>query len=271
MIDLVDRMICTGFEFIDLANEMMESCRKEKDKVALYSRPVISFFIKRATEGFESFLILLRRDRHADAAILFRSFCEMGINTDYIYSDPESKEVRAMKLLVNEIREQKNILEKNKGVFGHEGLDVEERLKKKKEDLEEMKRELLTRFREKDWKWPKLCKRVDASRSEVISNIYNLAYAYTSNIEHHDMYFGRDYISVDECEPAREIQPNPLLRPDINLVMFRSILLVIMKTFNAEFHLNWQKELERLENMHEQEYREMPGRQEKGRKVEGVR
>jgi hypothetical protein len=257
MTELADRMIATGYEFVELANKMMKSCRQKDKKVRTYNRAVISFFMSRAAEGFESFLLLLRNNRLADAAVLFRSFCEMGIDTAYIFSDPKLKDLRVMQYLLNESKEVIKTLDKNKDELSQDGYKVDERLEKKRAGLEKMKTDFAKQFKEGDWRWPTIEKRVELSKNEVIRSMYYQVYAFTSNIEHHNMLFGRDYISLDDCGPAEVAEPNPLLRPELHLIIFRSILLVIMKIFNEEYHLKWEKALESLGEKQGQDYREI--------------
>lgn len=257
MTELADRMIATGYEFVELANKMMKSCRQKDNKVRTNSRAVISFFMSRAVEGFESFLLLLRNNRLADAEVLFRSFCEMGINTAYIYPDPKLKDLLVMQFLLNESKEVIKTLNNNKDELRQDGYEVDERVAKKQSGLDKMKTDFANQFPGGDWKWPHIDERVKLSNSTVIHSMYYQVYAFASNVEHHNMFFGRDYIDLDKFEPAKVVELNPILRPELNMIIFRSILLVIMKTFNSEFQLKWDDALKGLEERQGQQHREI--------------
>jgi hypothetical protein len=257
MTELADRMIATGCEFVELANKMMKSCRQKDKKVRTYSRAVMSFFMSRAVEGFESFLLLLVNNRRADAAVLLRSFCEMGINTAYIYWDPKLKDLRTMQFLLNESKEVIRTLNKNRDELRQDGHKVDERIAKKQSGLDGMKTDFTKQFPGGDWEWPFIDKRVKLLNDAVIRSMYYQAYAFTSNVEHHNMFFGRDYIDLNKFEPAKVVELSPILGPELNLIIFRSILLVIMKAFNSEFQLKWDEALNGLEERQGQENREI--------------
>ena len=257
MTELLNQMIITGYEFIETAKKMMKSCRLKDNKHRSKSRLVISFFINRAVELSESFILLIKENRLADSAILLRTLWEMGINTDYIFSDSQIKEINATKYLLNEYPSQIRLLVKNKEEFEAAGLNVKERIKEKQEKLKRAKAALIKEYKVDSWDWPSIFARAKDSKQWVIKQAYNQIYAHTSNIEHHDMSFGQNYVDEDKCEPSKEIRIGPLLRSEINLFMCRSILLVIMKMFNEEFSLKWEDVLKSLEEKHDNEYKEM--------------
>jgi hypothetical protein len=257
MDEFLDQMIATAYEFIESAKKMMESCRLKDKKHHSDSRLVISFYIKRAVELSESFLILLKDNRLADSAVLLRSFWEMGINTDFIFSDQKKKEVNAIKFLLNEYRGKINILKYNRKEFEATGINVEEELAKITAEYEKMKDFFSIKYKTDDWNWPKIFRRAMDSKSWVIQQAYNQVYAYTCNIEHHDISFGKNYVDVEVCQPFKDIKMVSLLRPDVNLFMCRSILLVIMSTFNEEFSLKWGEVLTGLQQKQDREYNEM--------------
>lgn len=257
MDEFLEQMFTTTYEFIDTANKMIVSCRL-KDKMHFSnSRLVISFYIKRAVELSESFLILLKNNRLADSAVLLRSFWEMGINTDYIFSDQKTKEVNAIKFLLNEYRGKINILTNNRKEFEAVGINIEEALAKATKQYEESKDFFSRQHKTDDWYWPKIFQRAKDSKSWVIQQAYYQVYAYICNIDHHDMAFGKDYVDAEECKPLKDIKMVPLLRPEVNLFMCRSILLVIMSTFNEEFSLKWGEVLTSLQEKQDREYNEM--------------
>jgi hypothetical protein len=71
------------------------------------------------------------------------------------------------------------------------------------------------------------------------------------------MSFGSNYINTERCEPSNDIKYISLLRPDVNLVMLRLILIVIMKVFNEEYCLKWEEILKKMEEKQDLEYQEM--------------
>lgn len=253
---ILKQMIATGYEFIEIANKMMESCWRKDNNQFLNSRIVISFFIRRAVELSESFLILLQHDRLADSAILLRSFWEMGINTDFIFADDKKKETNAIRFLLNEYKGKIKLLERNKDEFKANKLDVEKRLAKLNEEIGEMKKSFSKQYRIDKWTWPNIYDRAKDSTSWVIKQAYNQVYTYICSIDHHDISFGKNYVD-DNDKPLKDIKMVFLLRPDVNLVMWRGILLVIMKTFNQEFNLEWGDVLKGLELKQDREYEEM--------------
>lgn len=257
MNEILNRMIVTTYEFIETANEMMKSCRLKERKKFSNSRLVISFYLKRAVELTESFLTLLRADKLADSGVLLRSFWEMGINTDFIFSDSKTKETNAIRFLLDEQQQKIRLVKKNKNEFRAGGLRVEERLAELIKDKEKMISFFSKQYEGKNWEWPHISERAANSKQWVIHQAYNQIYAYLCNIEHHDMHLGNNYVDVKRCEPLKKIKPEPLLRPDVNIVMLRSILIVIMKTFNGEFRLKWLDKLNKLEKKQGLEYEEL--------------
>lgn len=257
MDDFLAGMVRTTEEFLRVANEMMASCRRKEKKRHSYCRLVISFFCSRAVELTGSFLLLAKENRLPDAGMLLRSFWEMGINTDYIFSDTRTKEINSLKYVLEEQRTKIKLLERNKVEFEVDGLEVEKRLADAKEEEAKTKRQLAEEYGETDLRWPRIRERAKDSQNWVIRQAYNMAYSYLCSIEHHDMAFGQNYLDVDNCEPLQVAKVPALLRPDVNIVMWRSILLVVLKTFNGEFELKWDEALASLEKMQDSEYAEI--------------
>ena len=87
--------------------------------------------------------------------------------------------------------------------------------------------------------------------------IYNQIYRYTSNIEHHNIFFGRDYVNKNRCEPRESLEKFsqlPHLKPPVILYLFRIIYIEVLGAFNDEFKLNWEKKLSEIKKIHEDEY-----------------
>lgn len=263
VISLIDQMLAATSEFIDTAYKMVDSCRRKDKGRNSYSRLVIAFYMRRAIELTESFIILLRHNRLADSALLLRSFWEMGINTGYIFRSGKEKEINAIRSLLDEDRRRIELLERNSGEFEASGLDIKSKKAEIERHLEEAKASFTKEYKTDDWKWKRIRSRAEASEDPVLKQVYYLVYPHLCSIEHHDASFGKNYVEEEGCKPLKEIRKDFTLRPDVNLIMCRSILLVIMKTFNEEFCLRWGERLKLLEAKQGQEYAEMKKRDHK--------
>lgn len=255
--DILSDLLTTSFKFVDVAKKMVQSCRLKKNKKRTYSRYIISFFFKRAIEMFESFIILIQEQKLADSAMLLRSFIEMGINVGFIFENKFKKEMNALRYILNASKAQKKILKKNIDNFKEINIDVESRLEIIEREIKEDKKKFKDKFPDHDTELPCIEQRADDSGSEVLKKAYNQLYRYFSNIEHHNTWFGRDYVDEEECSPVEEIRREYAFAPEVNLWTFRSIFVVIMKTFNEEFSLKWEKKIQELKCLHEAEYEQM--------------
>ncbi len=138
MSENLNRLIETSHEMIDVAYGMIQSCHLKKKKVFSESRFVVSFFLRRALEIFESFLILIKENRIIDSAVLLRSLCDMGISLGYIFAkniDDKEKEIRASKYLLEGNWQQLNLIEKSLEEYREHDSNIEER-------IDELKREI---------------------------------------------------------------------------------------------------------------------------------
>jgi hypothetical protein len=262
MADILNNLLTTSFKFIDVAKKMVHTCILKKNKKRSYSRYVISFFFRRAIEMFESFIVLIQENKLADSAMLLRSFIEMGINTGFIFESKDKKEMNALRYILNGSKAQKKILEENIDSFREIGLDVQPRLDKIKKQIEEGKKRFKADFPDDKAELPSIEQRAEDSGSEVLKKAYNQLYRYFCNIEHHNTWFGRDYVDEKEFSPEEMIKGEFGFAPELNLWTFRSIFNVIMKIFNDEFNLRWGKKIEELKRQHEAEYEQM--KKEKG-------
>ena len=99
MSESLNKLIETSLKMIETAKGMLQSCQLKKSKVYSTSRFVVSFFLRRSWEMFESFLILIKENRIIDSAVLLRSLLEMGISLGYIFAkdaDETENEIRAL-------------------------------------------------------------------------------------------------------------------------------------------------------------------------------
>lgn len=257
MSEMLDKLLATSFKFIDVAKEMHQRCLEKKNKVHSDSRYIISFFFKRAIEMFESFIILIKERSLADSGILLRSFWEMGISTGYMYEKPENKELNVLRYLLDANEAQKKIINANIQDFKEIDSNVESRRDEITEEIDRIKQELCKKYSEQDWKLPSIEERAKQSGSVVLKQAYNQVYRYLSNVEHHNIFFGGNYVDKENCEPLEKVEVITLLTPEINLIMFRSIFIVILKKFNEEFQLKWKEKLSELEKIQDAEYQQM--------------
>ena len=259
MADILGTMLTTSYGFIEVSWNMLQSCIRKKNKVGTNSRFILSFFFRRAIELFESYLALIKENRLADCAILLRSFCEMGFNMDYIYENQneKEKEYRALQYRLTEIKTKKKITEANLEDFRLFDKNIDTTREETIRQIESIKKELSTVFPDRKVQgFPHIADLIGASKSTTIKQLYTQVYMYSCSIEHHDTIYGRDYVDNEKCEPLEEIKPNTVLRPETNLIVFRFLFLVILKTFNDEFHLNWGKKIAELEARQDAEYQQ---------------
>jgi len=257
MSELTNELFELSSEFLKVANEMHQSCLRKENKVYSDSRYIISFYFRRAIEMFESFIVLTKEQRLTDSAVLLRSFWELGINTGFIYHKRKNKELNSLRYLLDEHTVQKKIINANLQEFKETDDEIEQKRDEIIEDTFRVKRELCKKYCEQDWKLPGIEERAKKSGLLVLYKAYNQVYRYLSNIEHHNIFFGKNYVDEKNCEPLKKLKENPLLAPDLNLIMFQSIFLEILKKFNEEFQLSWKDKLSELGKKHGEKYKKM--------------
>lgn len=244
-------------KLIELAEKMLESCCLKKEKVKSYGRIIVSFYFRRSWEMFESFIILIRTGRLVDAALLLRSLCDMTINLGYMTADPNRKKIRAMRLMLEGNRAQLKLINTNLKGFKELDSKIEARRNELKEDLEKIEAEWKIEYQEENWELPTIEQRAQKAGA-VVFNYYNLVYRPYSNIEHHNIFFGQDYVDEEKCEPIgklEKITKSPVFRPDITLYMFKGLFSVILSKFNKEFQLKWGDEIKKRLEKHKEEYK----------------
>jgi len=244
-------------KLIELAKEMLETCCLKKEKVKSYSRVIVSFYFRRSWEMLESFITLIKAGRLVDAALLLRSLCDMAINLGYMTADPNRKKIRAMRLMLEGNRAQLKLINTNLKGFKDLDSNIEARRDELKEDLEKIEADWKKEYQEENWELPTIEQRARKA-GEVIFNYYNLVYRPYSNIEHHNIFFGQDYVDKEKCEPIEELEKftkSPVFRPDITLYMFKGLFLVILSKFNKEFQLKGGDEIKKRLEKHKEEYK----------------
>jgi predicted AlkP superfamily phosphohydrolase/phosphomutase len=261
MSENLEKLINTSYKLIEVAKGMLQSCQLKKNKVYSDSRFIISFFFRRAWEMFESFLILIKEKRIVDSAVLLRSFCDMGVNLGYIFSDKldkKEKEIRAMEYMLEGDRAQLSIMNANIEEFKEFDSKIELRRDELKEEIRRIEEVLKNKYSKDDWKLPSIKERAKESGFEILKNVYNQSYKYFSNIEHHSIFFGQDYVDKESCEPkesTEKFEKLPHMKPTVNLYLFRIIFKEILGAFNDEFQLNWGKKLSEIRKIQEEEYK----------------
>lgn len=261
MSDNLNRLIETSDKMIGVAKCMLHACQLKKNKVYTYQRFVISFFLRRSWESFESFLILIKENRIIDGAVLLRSFLEMGINLGYIYAkdiNEAENEKRALRYLLDGNRQQLKLINSNLDGFKEFDKNIEARRDEINAQIAEMEGIFREKYRDENWELPRTIEeRARLSKYEVLQLAYNQSYRDLSNIEHHSILFGEHYVDSKECEPLEEIDHlkyHSQLRPAISLFLFRAVFIEILNIFNREFRLTWETQLTDLRKLQDEEY-----------------
>ena len=257
MSEILYDLLKTSNKFVEIAYEILQSCLTKKNKVNTESRIIISFFFRRGIEIFETLIILLENMRNTDGALFLRSFWEMGISSGYIFENSEAKELNTLRYLLQEQEARRKIINANLQEFKEFDGKIESKRDQIAKNIKEIKAKLCEKYCEQDWELPSIEQRAIQSGSEVLKQAYNQVYRYTSNIEHHNYFFGINYVDEKKCEPLREITDFALTKPEINLIMARAIFIMLMKYFNDEFKLNWEEKISELQNIQDKEYQRL--------------
>jgi len=260
MSENIKKLIESSNRMIELAKCILHSCQLKKDKVYSESRFVVSFFLRRSWEMFESFIILIKAERIIDSALMLRSQLEMGFTLGYIFAkdiDENENEIRALIFRLDGNRQQLKLVNCNLEGFKEFDPNIETRRDELKEQIREMEGILRDRYKREDWNLPSIEERVKQSGSDVLKSAYNQSYRDLSNIEHHSMLFGEHYVNNNECEPkdkVNHLEHYPHLKHAVSLYLFRIVFIEILNVFNQEFKLKWNKQIEELRKLQEEEY-----------------
>lgn len=260
MSDNLNKLIETSNKMIEVAKSMAQSCHLKKNKVFSYSRFVVSFFLRRSWEMFESFLILIKENRIIDSAVLLRSMLEMGISLGYIFAndiDEEENEIRAITYQLDGDRQRLKLTNSNLEGFKEFDKNIESRRDKLIEQIKFMKGVLKDKYGKTNWQLPNISERVKRSKSDVLKSAYNQSYKDISNIEHHSMLFGQHYADSNAVEPINEInylEHHSQLKPSVSLYLFRIVFIEILNVFNQVFQLNWEEKVKEIRMIQEEEY-----------------
>src|SRR4030042_2207120 len=254
-------LIETSYKMIELAKSMIHTCQLKKGKVYSESRFVISFFLRRSLELFESFIILIQEGRIIDSAVLLRSLLEMGFSLGYIFAkdlDEKENEIRAITYHLDGDRQQLRLIEANLEGFKEFDHNIEARRDELKEQIGMMEGVLKDKYGKDDWRLPTIKERVDLSKSEVLKSAYGQSYRDLSNIEHHSMLFGQQYVDSEECEPIvaiNHLKHYSQLKPSVSLFLFRIVFIEILSAFNGAFKLKWETQIAEMRKLQDEEYK----------------
>jgi len=257
----MNKLIDTSSQIIAYAKDMAYSCQLKKKKIFSYPRFVVSFFLRRSWEMFESFIILIKERRIIDSAIILRSVLEMGISLGYIFSkdiNEEETEIRAIIYMLDGDKQQLKLTNANLEGFKEFNSHIKERRDELKEQIIKMEDELKNKYKTKDWSLPSIQVRAELSRYNFFKKVYNQSYRDISNIEHHSMLFGQHYVESKGCDPILKINHlnfRSQLKPSVSLYLFRAVFIEIMNIFNKVFQLKWERKLSEMREIHEKEYK----------------
>lgn len=254
------KLIETSKKMIQVADDLLQACHRKENKVCSQTRYVISFFLRRSWEMFESFLFLVGENRIIDAALLLRSLWEMGISLGYIFAkdiDETESEKRALRYLLDGDRQQLKLVIGNLDGFKEFDPNIEKRRGVLEERINEMEGILRRKYKERKWKLPLIEQRSKLSNYEVLRNAYNQAYRGLSNIEHHSYFFGDIYVDDKRCEPIKNpdhLRRYPQYKLEVSLFQFRLIFIEFLNIFNKEFRLGYEKQIEEIRQLQDKEY-----------------
>ena len=238
MSESLNKLIETSLKMIDIAKGMLQSCQLKKSKVYSTSRFVVSFFLRRSWEMFESFLILIKENRIIDSAALLRSLLEMGISLGYIFAkdaDETENEIRALTYQLDGDRQQLKLTNSNLEGFKEFDSNIEARRDELKEQIKKIEAGLKDKYGKEEWDLPNIEQRAILSKYDVLKKVYNQSYRDLSNIEHHSILFGQHYVDSKKCEPIEEIkhlEHYSQLKPSVSLFIFRIVFIEILSVFN---------------------------------------
>jgi len=255
------RLVKSSKKVIKVADDLLMSCHQETIEKYTHSKAAISFFLRRSSEMFESFLVLIKKNRIIDSALLLRSFLEMGITLGYIVSkeiNETESEKRAFQFLIEGNDYQLRLANSNREGFRRTDKGFDKRISELNGQLEELKTKYREQFGEEYLEFPCIEQRAIRSEYEIFRNIYDQSYRLLSSIEHHSFFFGQNYVEIDNCRPIRDLEHlkhHPELKLGVSLFLFKSIYIEILNAFNDIHHLGREKQIAGLRILQEAEFR----------------
>jgi len=254
-------LIKRGESHIALAEIMHQKCTNRKRKKESYYRIVLSFFFSRSWEIYKSLILLIKANKIIDGAILVRSLCNMAIDLAYITKDSNQKEVTSIKYCIEGDKAQINITKANKDDLRDIDSNIDLRLEELKKNVEKLKEYFSLKYpNEASLSYPrKISKRAEEVGGYILK-LYNMVYKNFSNIEHHNMFFGQDYVNFSKSEPIlnpEKLRKSDLYRPEFLLYLHEWIFLMILVVFNWEYRLNFRKELSDRIKIHKKAFEDL--------------
>ena len=162
-----------------------------------------------------------------------------------------------MRLMLDGNRAQLKLINTNLAEFKKIDSKIEVRKNELKEEIENIEAEWKRKYQEEKWELPPIEQRAQKA-GEVVINYYNLVYRPYSNIEHHNIFFGQDYVDKEKCEPIEDLEKftkSPVFRPDVTLYMFKGLFMVILSIFNSEFQMKWGDLIKKMLEEHKEEFK----------------
>lgn len=258
---LLNKSIKRGESLIALAEVMHQKCTKRKRKRKSYYRIVLSFFFSRSWEMYKSLILLIKGKKIIDAAILVRSLCNLAIDLAYITRDSNKKEVISIKYCIEGDKAQIKIIKANKDDFRDLDSKIDLRLEALKKNVEKLKNYFSLKYpNEASLSYPRLIIQRAKKVGGYILKLYNMVYKGYSNIEHHNMFFGQDYVNFTKSEPIlspEKFEKSDIYRPEFLLYLHEWIFLMIMMYFNGEYRLNFRKELSDRIKIHKKAFEDL--------------
>jgi len=243
-------------ELINLAKEMLQRCQLKKEKKCTDSRKLMSFYFRRAWEMFESFVVLIKAGRLIDSALLLRSLYNMTVDMSYMMLDAKKREDVAMIYFLKGNKAQIDLLKCNIERFEEWGYgNHKSRLAELEENQAKIKEEL--KKEKKYVKVPSQIRQRAEKAGDIILAYYYLVYKPFSNIEHHNIFFGQDYVDDKNCEPVENPEKyldTAVFKPEITLYMFKGLFLIVLSAFNEAFQLKWGEIIKRKLQEHKKEF-----------------
>lgn len=257
----LNKSIKRGESHIALAEMMHQKCTKRKRKRKSFYRNVLCFFFSRSWEMYISLILLIKGNKIIDSAILVRSLCNMAIDLAYITKDSNKKEVMSIKYCIKGDMAQINIAEANRDDLRDLDSKIDLRIEKLKKNVEKNKNYISLKYpNEASLRYQRWINRRAEEVGGYILKLYNMVYKGFSNIEHHNMFFGQDYVNVTKSEPIlnpKKFEKSDLYRPEFLLYLHEWIFLMIMIAFNREYRLNFRKELSNKIKIHIKAYEDL--------------
>jgi hypothetical protein len=253
------KLVNSSKVMIELAKNMMLSCQLEKERVYSEAKFVMSFFLRRSWEMFESLIILINEDRIIESALLLRSQLEMGFSLGYIFAagiDENENEVRALIYHLDGNRNQLALINSNLDGFKELDPNIETRRDELAKQNEQIKSYLRNKYGQDNWSLPNIEERAKQSGSDVLKSAYSQSYRDLSNIEHHTMLFGEHYVDEERCEPMDNVDHQKhysQLKITVSLFLFRIVFIEILHIFNQLFKLNMAEKITEIRKIQDED------------------